>query len=54
MSDDSETHAIIGAAMEVHNVLGQGFLESVYSEAFAVELGARNIPFHWQDGRHQS
>ncbi len=28
--------------MEVHNVLGQGFLESVYSEAFAVELNARH------------
>ena len=31
--------------MEVHKVLGQGFLESVYSEAFAFELTARSIPF---------
>ncbi|NCA81807.1 MAG: GxxExxY protein [Opitutae bacterium] len=42
---DPETHAIIGAAMEVPRVLGHGFLEAVYQEALAVEMTARNIPF---------
>jgi len=32
------TEAIIGAAFEVHNVLGYGFLENVYQNAMQVEI----------------
>jgi len=39
------THKIIGAAIEVHRVLGRGFLESVYSKALSHELALREIPF---------
>jgi GxxExxY protein len=45
---DFRTHTIIGAALEVHRILGAGFLEGVYQEALAKELGVRNIPFRMQ------
>jgi GxxExxY protein len=39
---------VIGAAIAVHTALGPGFLESVYENAFAVELDARRIRFEQQ------
>ena len=41
--NDSRTFAIIGAAMEVHRVLGSGFLEVFYRDALAIEFGLRTI-----------
>lgn len=45
---DPVTEAIIGAAIEVHRLLGPGLLESVYEEALCHELSLRNIPFERQ------
>jgi GxxExxY protein len=39
----SVTRQIIGAAFEVHNILGYGFLERVYQRAMQVELEARGV-----------
>jgi len=45
---DRLAHEVIGAALEVHRILGPGFLESVYEEALLVELGLRMIPVQRQ------
>ncbi len=42
---DRQTHAIIGAAIEVHRQLGPRFLEAVYHQALAIEFSARAISF---------
>ena len=39
---------MIGAAIEVHRILGPGYLEGVYEEALSVELDFRGIPFERQ------
>ncbi len=40
---DELTEKIIGAAIEVHRVLGPGLLESIYEEALCIELELRGI-----------
>jgi GxxExxY protein len=42
------SYAIVGAGMEVHTVLGSGFLENVYQIALAHEFTLRKIPFEAQ------
>jgi GxxExxY protein len=42
---DKLSNSVIGAAIEVHRVLGPGFLEAVYEEALCCELGLRSIAF---------
>lgn len=39
------TYTLIGAAMEVHQQLGPGLLESVYQKALAYELQQRHVLF---------
>jgi GxxExxY protein len=40
-----ESYQIIGACMEVHKVLGCGFLEPVYQEALENEFKIKNIQY---------
>jgi GxxExxY protein len=47
MADDY-TGQIIGAAIEVHKILGPGLLESIYEEALCHEFGLCNIPYERQ------
>ncbi len=46
--DGGLSGTIIAAALEVHRTVGPGFLESIYDEALAVELGIRGVEFERQ------
>jgi GxxExxY protein len=41
----NEAYSIIGCCLEVHRILGKGFLEAVYKDALSREFALRNIPF---------
>ena len=45
---DRNASELISAAIEVHQVLGPGFLESVYEHALCIELGLRDLPYRRQ------
>ena len=49
---EKETYAILGAAIEVYNQLGPGFLEAVYQEALEIEFNDSEIPFNPQAELH--
>jgi GxxExxY protein len=42
------SYRTVGAAVEVHCLLGPGFLETIYEQALAHELALRKIPFERQ------
>jgi GxxExxY protein len=49
--DENElSNAIIGAAIEVHRVLGPGLLEGIYEDALCVELETRGLEVKRQAG----
>ena len=48
--EQSLTQEIIGAAIEVHQALGPGLLESAYEQCLCHELALRSIPFRRQVG----
>lgn len=43
-----EGYDLVGAAFEVYNDKGHGFLEEVYQECLEIELELRSIPFESQ------
>lgn len=42
---DRLTHTIIGCAMKVHSILGNGFQEVIYQRALAIELEKQGLRF---------
>ena len=45
MVKDELTYKIIGCAMKVHNVLGNGFQEVIYQRCLAIELKRAGLAF---------
>jgi GxxExxY protein len=45
MHENDISHAVIGAAIEVHREVGPGIIEKPYEEAMCHELHLRGLPF---------
>jgi GxxExxY protein len=45
MDENAVATRVIGAAIEVHRMLGPGLLESAYHECLVHELGLRGLPY---------
>ncbi|MDO8754383.1 MAG: GxxExxY protein [Anaerolineales bacterium] len=45
---DDLARLVIGAAIEVHRILGPGYVESVYEKALCIEFDARKVLFQNQ------
>jgi GxxExxY protein len=45
MKYEEITHKIIGCALKVHNVLGNGFQEVIYQRALAIEMQKQGLSF---------
>lgn len=45
MKYEELTHKIIGCAMKVHSVLGNGFQEVIYQRALAIEMQKQGLEF---------
>ncbi len=48
LREEPLTQEVLGAAIEVHRILGPGLLESAYEHALCHELEVRNIAFQSQ------
>jgi GxxExxY protein len=46
MKHQELTYKIIGCAMEVHKLIGNGFQEVIYQRALAIEMDLKNINFN--------
>ena len=42
---DELTYKVIGCAMKVHQILGNGFQEVIYQRCLAIELETADVPF---------
>ena len=45
MQEKELTHKIIGCAMKVHTLLGNGFQEVIYQRALAIEMSNQGLSF---------
>jgi len=48
LEQEALTERIIGCAIEVHRVLGPGFVEAIYEEALTIELTKQGLRYHRQ------